>query len=93
MDTFDWGPKTEDLPTYTRKQFEDSCAEGSSLIVIEGIVHDVHQFLDNHPGGVKILKNYIGKDATKAFNETVYNHSRAARNILSRLRVGVITED
>eukprot|EP01121_Diplochlamys_sp_Union-15-3_P014001 TRINITY_DN4424_c0_g3_i7.p1 TRINITY_DN4424_c0_g3~~TRINITY_DN4424_c0_g3_i7.p1 ORF type:complete len:347 (-),score=59.32 TRINITY_DN4424_c0_g3_i7:31-1071(-) len=90
MKIYNWGPKIEDLPTYTWKQFVDRCAEGSSLIVIEGVVHDVHDFADNHPGGVKILKNYIGKDATKAFNETVYNHSRAARNILSRLRVGVI---
>jgi len=35
----------------------------------------------------KILTAYIGKDATKPFNGSVYNHSNAARNELFTLKI------
>jgi len=88
MKQYNWGPKPQELPVYTQKELEDRVAEGASLLVIDGIVHDVCEFLPTHPGGPKILRNYLGKDATGAFNGAVYSHSRVARNILAKLRVG-----
>ncbi|KAI7236258.1 hypothetical protein KC343_g4900, partial [Hortaea werneckii] len=41
-------------------------------------------------GGKAMIKSGIGKDATAMFNGGVYNHSNAAHNLLSTMRVGVI---
>jgi stearoyl-CoA desaturase (delta-9 desaturase) len=37
-----------------------------------------------------MIKSGLGKDATAIFNGGVYNHSNAAHNLLSTMRVGVI---
>jgi len=83
-----YGPDPQTLPEYSWEQLISRSAEGSRLIVVDGIVHDVAEFQNTHPGGKKILEFFIGKDATNAFNGDVYNHSFAARNLLSLLRVG-----
>lgn len=51
------------------------------LIVVAGFIHDVSDFLDEHPGGRHLLVKYIGKDATTAFFGGVYDHSNAAHNV------------
>jgi len=59
-------------------------------MVVDGFVHDLRSFIEEHPAGSAIVKPYLGKDASGVFNGGVYNHSNAARNILSTLRVGVL---
>ncbi|KAL5521339.1 hypothetical protein ACEPAG_9263 [Sanghuangporus baumii] len=41
----------------------DSC-----WIIVHGKVYDVTDFLDDHPGGSKIILKYGGKDATKEYD-------------------------
>ena len=55
-----------------------------------GVVHDVSDFIKDHPGGKALISSGIGKDATAIFNGGVYNHSNAAHNLLSTMRVGVL---
>lgn len=40
----------------------------SCWIVVHGNVYDVTEFLDEHPGGSKIILKYAGKDATQEYD-------------------------
>ena len=42
------------------------------LIVVGGFIHDVTEFIDEHPGGRALIKTRLGKDATTAFHGGVY---------------------
>ena len=57
------------------------------LLAISGIIYDVSSFLDDHPGGRSLLRAYMGRDATKAFNGGVYNHNNSARTLMGQFRV------
>jgi stearoyl-CoA desaturase (delta-9 desaturase) len=56
-------------------------AKTRPLICIAGFIHDVSDFLDDHPGGRHFLTKNIGRDATTAFFGGVYDHSNAAHNV------------
>ena len=86
----DWGVPLEQLPVVSWDDFETDSLSGKSLVVIAGVIHDVSSFINEHPGGKTLIKSAIGKDATALFNGGVYNHSNAAHNLLSSMRVGVI---
>ncbi|KAJ5673509.1 hypothetical protein N7507_002636, partial [Penicillium longicatenatum] len=86
----DWGVPLEQLPVISWDDFLDAARDGKSLTVIAGVVHDVASFVNEHPGGKTLISSAIGKDATALFNGGVYNHSNAAHNLLSTMRVGVI---
>jgi len=84
----DWGKSIDDLPEYTREMVESlGTKREKGLVIIADLVYDVSEFAETHPGGKKILATYYGKDATNAFNGTVYNHSIAARHLLDTMRV------
>ena len=70
--------------------YVDQAKNGRGLICVAGVVHDVTNFINEHPGGKAMIKSGIGKDATAQFNGGVYLHSNAAHNLLSTMRVGVI---
>ena len=56
-------------------------AKTRPLICVAGFIHDVADFLDEHPGGRHLLTKNIGRDATTAFFGGVYDHSNAAHNV------------
>jgi hypothetical protein len=58
-------------------------AKTRPLICVAGFIHDVSDFLDEHPGGPHLLTKNIGRDATTAFFGGVYDHSNAAHNVCS----------
>ncbi|GAA5950115.1 hypothetical protein JCM3765_004201 [Sporobolomyces pararoseus] len=39
----------------------------SAWVIIEGNVYDVTEFLEDHPGGKKVLLNACGQDSTEKF--------------------------
>ncbi|KZT00571.1 cytochrome b5 [Laetiporus sulphureus 93-53] len=52
----------------------------SCWIIIENKVYDVTEFLPIHPGGVRLLLNFAGRDATAAFKP--FHSSRALTDSL-----------
>ncbi|KAL2753447.1 hypothetical protein ACRALDRAFT_1044231 [Sodiomyces alcalophilus JCM 7366] len=88
--TLDWGVPLEQLPVVSWDDFVAQCKDGKALIAIAGVIHDVTDFIDEHPGGKGFIYSAIGKDATAIFNGGVYNHTNAAHNLLSSMRVGVL---
>nr|AOE43350.1 delta 9 fatty acid desaturase ScdA [Coremiostelium polycephalum] len=83
-----WGKPLDQLPSYTREQFNTMVKiDKRQLMIISDVIYDVSEFVEKHPGGQQYIKDYIGKDATKAFNGIVYDHSFAARNILDTYRI------
>ncbi|CAH2351473.1 acyl-CoA desaturase 1 [[Candida] railenensis] len=89
-----WGTPISKLPRITPKDFKRILASSNHsdriYIVIQNIIHDITPFMDQHPGGVQLLKASHGKDATKAFFGGVYGHSTAANNLLATMRIGIL---
>jgi len=88
--TLDWGVPLEQLPVIEWDDYVDQCQNGRCLVAVAGVVHDITAFISEHPGGKAMIRSGLGKDATAMFNGGVYNHSNAAHNLLSTMRVGVI---
>ncbi|KAH7113387.1 hypothetical protein EDB81DRAFT_921885 [Dactylonectria macrodidyma] len=88
--TLDWGTPLEQLPVVHWDDFVADSKNGKALIAIAGVIHNVPDFIKDHPGGKALISSAIGKDATAIFNGGVYNHSNAAHNLLSTMRVGVL---
>lgn len=84
-----WGVPIEQLPVIEFDEFKEM-SKTRGLVLISGIVHDVTDFVENHPGGRALIKSALGKDGTAVFNGGVYRHSNAAHNMLSTMRVSVI---
>ncbi|KAL2855280.1 hypothetical protein BJX68DRAFT_231852 [Aspergillus pseudodeflectus] len=85
----DWGIPLEQLPVMEWDEFVEA-SKKRALIAIGGVVHDVTEFVKEHPGGKAFIASGIGKDATAMFNGGVYRHSNAAHNLLASMRVGIV---
>ncbi|KAJ9088790.1 stearoyl-CoA 9-desaturase [Entomophthora muscae] len=90
--TINWGVPIETLPVISFEQYQKECDGGKRWLLIDGVVHDVEEFMHEHPGGIKYIRAYIGKDSTAAFGGQVYDHSNAARNLMSSMRVARVSQ-
>ncbi|KIW05728.1 uncharacterized protein PV09_03585 [Verruconis gallopava] len=57
-------------------------------IIIDDGVYDVTNFVDEHPGGAKILKRTAGKDATKQFWK--YHGDQVLKKYGPKLKIGTL---
>jgi cytochrome b involved in lipid metabolism len=51
----------------TKQVAEHASVDNGLYIIIDGSVYKMDTFVDEHPGGAKILKRVGGKDASKQF--------------------------
>lgn len=54
--------------TISGKEVAQHNTRQSCWIIVHGNVYDVTEFLDDHPGGSKIILKYAGKDATQEYD-------------------------
>lgn len=74
------------LPVIPEEEFRKHTEIHSAWTAIGGIIYDLTSFLYEHPGGIKVLKPWLGKDATHAFEKI--GHSPEARALMLNFRVG-----
>ncbi|KAI5288098.1 hypothetical protein KEM54_005470 [Ascosphaera aggregata] len=65
-------------------------AENGLYIIVDQNVYDITNFIDEHPGGAKILKRMAGKDATKQFWK--YHSEGVLKKYGAKLKVGELSE-
>ncbi|EXJ88708.1 cytochrome b5 [Capronia coronata CBS 617.96] len=65
-------------------------ADDGMYIIIDGSVYDVTNFVDEHPGGAKILKRVAGKDASKQFWK--YHNESVLKKYGPKLKIGEVAE-
>ncbi|KRX05463.1 Cytochrome b5-like heme/steroid binding domain [Pseudocohnilembus persalinus] len=59
-------------------------------IVVDGLVYQVQDYLDDHPGGPIVISSRGGKDVSKPFRDA--GHSDEAIKKLKTLQIGYIKE-
>jgi len=59
-------------------------------VVVKDKVYDVTSFIDEHPGGAKLIASRAGKDVTEEFE---MSHPDSAWEILEKFQVGVLDEN
>ncbi|KAF7908305.1 uncharacterized protein EAF01_004060 [Botrytis porri] len=65
-------------------------AENGMYLIIDEHVYDVTNFLEEHPGGAKILKRVAGKDASKQFWK--YHNEGVLKKYGEKLKIGAVGE-
>lgn len=76
------------LPEYTLQEVSTHNTEQSRWIVVDGLVYDVTDFINHHPGGKAPFEKYAGTDATSKF-KSVKNHTNpGVTTVLSTLCIG-----
>ncbi|KAF2268589.1 cytochrome b5 [Lojkania enalia] len=78
--------------SFTPKQVaEHNTVDNGLYIIIDGDVYGLASFVDEHPGGAKILKRVGGKDASKQFWK--YHNESVLKKYGPKLKVGTVKEE
>ncbi|KAJ5486385.1 hypothetical protein N7530_000685 [Penicillium desertorum] len=64
--------------------------EQGLYIIVDNNVFDVTKFVDEHPGGAKILKRVAGKDASKQFWK--YHNESVLKKYSPKLKIGEVKD-
>ncbi|KAI1454521.1 cytochrome b5 [Annulohypoxylon moriforme] len=77
--------------TFTTKDVAEHKDEQNGMyIIVDSGVYDITNFLEEHPGGAKILKRMAGKNATKQFWK--YHGKTVLDKYGDKLKVGDLAE-
>ncbi|CAK1601522.1 unnamed protein product [Parnassius mnemosyne] len=76
---------------FKRKDIEHRNTRNDAVFVIDNVVYDVTAFLDDHPGGIEVLLDNAGKDASRCFHDI--GHSEDAKQWMKRYVIGEVVEE
>ncbi|KAJ7293712.1 hypothetical protein C8J57DRAFT_1269730 [Mycena rebaudengoi] len=74
------------------QQVAEHSSPASCWVIIKNNVYDVTDFLQEHPGGAKIILKYAGRDATSAY-EPIHPPDALEKNLPQSKHLGPISED
>ncbi|XP_068626600.1 cytochrome b5-like [Battus philenor] len=63
----------------------------SAAVIIDNVVYDVTEFLVDHPGGIDVLLQNAGGDASQCFHDVA--HSEMARNWALNFVIGEVVAE
>ncbi|KAJ4465017.1 delta 9-fatty acid desaturase protein [Lentinula edodes] len=89
QDSVKWPAPIEEIPVVSWETFQEE-SKSRTLILVCGFIHDVSSFIEQHPGGPRLLTQNSGHDMTASFFGGFYAHSNAAHNLLAMMRVGIL---
>ncbi|RAO64552.1 uncharacterized protein BHQ10_000564 [Talaromyces amestolkiae] len=75
---------------FTLEEVEVHKSRADLWVAIHGKVYDVTKYVKNHPGGVDVLVDVAGKDATEAYEDV--GHSEDADEILEAYLIGTLKD-
>ncbi|EKM53383.1 uncharacterized protein PHACADRAFT_259730 [Phanerochaete carnosa HHB-10118-sp] len=78
-----------DINVLTGPEVAKHNSRESCWIIVHGKVYDVTDFLDEHPGGSRIILKYAGQDATEAY-EPIHPPDAITTNLPVSKHLGVI---
>ncbi|KAF2155057.1 cytochrome b5 [Myriangium duriaei CBS 260.36] len=70
---------------------EHNTVEKGLYIIIDNSVFKMDSFIDEHPGGAKILKRVGGKDASKQFWK--YHNEHVLKKYTPKLKIGDVKDE
>jgi stearoyl-CoA desaturase (delta-9 desaturase) len=68
----DWGLTLNQSPVTSWDDFSTNAQSGKAFTAIAVVIHDVIDFIEQHPGGKAMIFSVIRKDATAIFIGGVY---------------------
>ncbi|PWN35291.1 putative cytochrome b5 [Meira miltonrushii] len=74
--------------TFEADEVKQHKSEESAWVVVDGGVYDVTEFLEDHPGGKKILLKNCGKDASEAF--WTYHSEKVLQKTAAEYKIGEV---
>eukprot|EP01128_Nolandella_sp_AFSM9_P000895 TRINITY_DN1101_c0_g1_i1.p1 TRINITY_DN1101_c0_g1~~TRINITY_DN1101_c0_g1_i1.p1 ORF type:complete len:339 (+),score=86.15 TRINITY_DN1101_c0_g1_i1:112-1128(+) len=81
----------KELKGFTHNEVAAHNTAADGWLIIDNWVVDVSDFYDIHPGGMPVLLEWLGKDATAIFRDSSSHvHSGAATDLISKFRVGFV---
>ncbi|KAF1945758.1 cytochrome b5 [Clathrospora elynae] len=75
----------------TKQVAEHNTVENGLYIIVDGDVYKMDTFVEEHPGGSKILKRVGGKDASKQFWK--YHNESVLKKYAPKLKIGTVKEE
>ncbi|GAA5878916.1 hypothetical protein JCM16303_007228 [Sporobolomyces ruberrimus] len=77
------------MKNFTLEQVQEHKSEEQGVwIVIDGKVYDVTPFLEDHPGGKKVLVKQAGQDSSEKFWQ--FHNEKILQNVASKYLIGTI---
>lgn len=86
---------------YSRASVRELSTEQHPLVIVQGAVYDLTDFIASHPGGSDILRKFHGEDVTRLMQGTdednldvvQHEHSKSAYNMLREYCIGRLVDD
>ncbi|CAH4035246.1 cytochrome b5-like [Pieris brassicae] len=80
----------QEVKLFTREELKKRNTREDCILIIHNEVYDVTEFLEEHPGGLEVLLELAGQDATEPFEDV--SHSSDARALMKKYKIGGLVE-